>query len=47
MAGVVAINVIFCLSGILWAIRNVRKVTSIDLNRDMDIDLDDQESVSY
>jgi uncharacterized membrane protein len=47
MTGVVSLVVVFCLSGILWAIRNVRQVININLDRDMDIDLDDQESISY
>lgn len=34
------------MCGGLWAFRNVRKVTAIDL-REHDIDLDDAESVSY
>ena len=38
--GVVAIVFLFGLVGLLWAVANVRKVTSINLEHD-DIDMDD------
>ena len=47
MSGVVALVVIFCACGLVWAYRNVRKVTSINLGQDNDIDLDDQDSMTY
>lgn len=47
MTGVLSIVVLFCSCGLVWAYRNVRKVTSINLNDESDIDLDDQDSVSY
>jgi hypothetical protein len=47
MTGVVSIVVFFCSAGLVWAYRNVRKVTSINLSNDMEIDLDEQDSVSY
>lgn len=39
-SGVVATVLIFGASGLVWAFRNVRKVTSIKLDNN-DIDLDD------
>jgi hypothetical protein len=47
MSEVVALVVVFCASGLAWAFHNVRKVTSINLGQDNDIDLDDQDSMSY
>jgi len=47
MPEVVALVVVFCVSGLIWAFRNVRKVTSINMGQDNDIDLDDQDSMSY
>jgi hypothetical protein len=43
----VALVVAFCVLGLVWALRNVRKVTSINLNRFNDIDLDDASNMSY
>lgn len=39
--------ILFCGAGIAWAIRNVRKVTNIDVMRESDIDLDEGDSISY
>ena len=47
MAGVVAIVIFFCSAGLVWAYRNVRKVTSINLSNDMEIDLDEQDSFRH
>lgn len=46
MAGVVGLVVTCCLAGLVWAIRNVRKVTAIDLNHTSDINLDEADSIS-
>lgn len=43
-SGVVATVLIFGVSGLVWAFRNVRKVTSINLDNN-DIDLDDSLSM--
>jgi hypothetical protein len=45
--GVVAIVFSFCVVGLLWAAANVRKVTSINLEHDDIIDMDDGESMQY
>lgn len=47
LSEVVAVCVVFCVAGLVWAYRNFRKVTSINLSQDIDIDLDDQDSMSY
>lgn len=39
-SGVIATVFIFGISGLVWAFRNVKKVTSINLDNN-DIDLDD------
>jgi hypothetical protein len=45
--GVIATVVVFGALGLLWAYRNVKKVTSINLSNFSDIDLDDSESMEY
>lgn len=45
--GVVIVNVIICALGLLWAYRNVKKVTNINLNNFSDIDMDDADSMTY
>jgi len=39
--GVIAIVIVCCALGILWAIRNVRLVTNINLHEGNDVDLDE------
>ena len=45
MAGVVVIVVSSCIAGLAWAIRNVRKVTAIQLDKGLDFELDDVNSM--
>ncbi len=39
--------VVFCLAGLLWAYRNVKRVISIDLNSGSDVDLSQADSITY
>jgi len=43
----VVLVVVFCLAGLLWAYRNVKRVISIDLNWGSDVDLSQADSITY
>jgi hypothetical protein len=47
-SGQCALIISFCIAGLLWAVANVRKVLSIDVNADsIDIDMDDGDSMQH
>lgn len=47
-SGQCALIISFCIAGLLWAVINVRKVLSIDINTDsIDIDMDDGDSMQH
>lgn len=47
LPGVVSLVVIFCLAGLIWAYRNFKKVTEINMMKDSDIDLSESDSINY
>jgi hypothetical protein len=46
-SGSVAVVVVFCVMGMLWAFRNVRKVIKINLEHYEDIDMEDTDHIGF
>jgi hypothetical protein len=46
-SGAIAVVVSFCVLGLIWAFRNVRKVIKINLTNYEDIDMDESDNIQF